>query len=244
MKKLLVFLSIALFCAAAAANATIIDSYGGHDSGTSVGANAGGARAAFDAAANPDTEITFEDLAVGTLRADPFTAVEVSPGVYVNYFGDIDDVTLLQGVSADISAILGFNTTLEGKNHLRFAPEYTPDVTPGVTFTYDTSIYAWGAYLTGLEPDTAGVVHVLFDDGIMEDVLVPDGAIDGGVQFFGFLSDSSFSAVNLELRGVGGYRDVFGIDDVVSAPVPEPATLLLLGSGLIGLAGFRRKFRK
>lgn len=45
--------------------------------------------------------------------------------------------------------------------------------------------------------------------------------------------------VPLEREDFGNWTYVQG-----EQPVPEPTTMLLLGSGLIGLAGFRRKFKK
>jgi hypothetical protein len=60
--------------------------------------------------------------------------------------------------------------------------------------------------------------------------------------FFGLIDTKGFTNVDFYTNGGN-----FGADDftfATSVPTPEPATMLLLSSGLLGLSGFRRKFRK
>ena len=62
---------------------------------------------------------------------------------------------------------------------------------------------------------------------------------DGNAYLQSYTYDASHT-INATTRLVFDYTPI----PEPSAPIPEPSTMLLLGSGLVGLAGFRRRFRK
>lgn len=111
---------------------------------------------------------------------------------------------------------------------------------------------ALGLFVTSLDTVFDGDFVLTTSEGFVSNVaadgvLLADGFTTG--YFLGIVSDNPFTSAQLSNCGsptgcAGGPFFLYGVDDITAvSAVPEPNTMILLGSALVGLGAWRRRVR-
>ena len=221
-------LGFALVVTSAASAAPII--YSGVDAGANSNnprPNSNAAATAYDLAAaglGPVTIIDFESAPLGA-----FTNLTIAPGVSMNGTDfNSQPQTVRNTAVGSPDGLFGYNTTSGGS---KFVSLFGGDI----IFSFAPGVQGFGGYLSGVQLNGETVT---FFDGTQQSFAIPNPG--SGVQFWGF-TDAGRSIASVRLSVL---NDIVGVDDVRvirsgnNAAVPEPASLLLLGSGLV--TGVRR----
>lgn len=159
-----------------------------------------------------------------------------------------------------ITATLTGGTIQQGSSAGRFAissPNYYNTFSSSFGISFSAPVAAFGFYGTDIG-DFGGQLTVTLTDtsNVTTTLTVPNLIGSGGAQpengsvlYFGFY-DTSNTYTSITFGNNSGGSDGFGFDDFSVGsqnqvqPAPEPGTLALIASGLVGMAAFRLRRKK
>ena len=230
------------------AHADSIITYSGIDT-SPARTNSDGAAAAFTAAAGGVATIDFENAPVGAYTGP----LSLGDGVTLTSANIMNTGADATGI-VNTSVLQGFNTTPGGSNYFQFTTQaITFGQTTTATATFDFAngpIDSFGTYLTGLcsTDYRSELVQLNFSNGSSQAITL-NGSPNCGMEFWGFTDQGAqISSISITQSFTNTFSQTqswlygIGIDDVKYHSVPEPGSLLLLGTGLAGLGSLRKKF--
>jgi len=195
------------------------------------------------------------DIAHGTLKTFVQTStsdVLTAQGASVNAWATFVDYFTLSGLPQGTVVWITANLHLTGNIYTTPAQSYVAYSGGGGSMTWDTGVagflfdnlWSWpeGGEMS-VDTVCSGVIPVYPDEPFR--VVLDLSSWGQGWNHYDILSDfSSTATLSFDLPDGTWISSEGGFSQSSSPAIPEPATMLLLGSGLLGLWGARKKFKK